>query len=103
LLADLESCVVDLLSPSKETPSHTINALHARGLKKVILISSYLDGSVLLHDCEECFLILACQQVSLLKAYPSRGQVVYKNSFSPSSACIHPRIHPFSYTSARVQ
>ena len=66
MLTDLESCVVDLLSPSKESSSFTINALHIRGLKRVVLISGYINGSVFLHDCEECTLVLGCQQVSLI-------------------------------------
>ena len=64
LLAELESCVVDLLSPSEESPTLSINALHVRGLKRVVLISGYINGSVLFHDCEECLLILGCRQVS---------------------------------------
>jgi len=62
LLMELESCVVDLQPSNKEAASPAINALHIRGLKRVVLICGYINGSVLVHDCEECLLLLGCRQ-----------------------------------------
>lgn len=67
-ISELSSCVVNLLAPTsvESKPTVHVNALHIRRMRRVVLIAGYIDGSLLIHDCEDCLLILGCRQVSII-------------------------------------
>ncbi|CAE6438228.1 unnamed protein product [Rhizoctonia solani] len=57
-IGGLSDCFVDLASG---TPP-TVNALHVQGLKRTVLHAGKIQGSVLLHDCIECTIIVSTHQ-----------------------------------------
>lgn len=64
VISDLDTCVVDLLSPgttSRDLPK--ISALHGRNLRNCVLLLPFIEGSALFHDLVHCTIILACHQV----------------------------------------
>jgi hypothetical protein len=64
-LSSLSNCIVDLTKRSSDALSTTtIRALHITGLKRCIVLVSFVEGSALIHDCEQCIIVLACRQVS---------------------------------------
>ncbi|KAJ1310775.1 hypothetical protein OPQ81_009296 [Rhizoctonia solani] len=54
----LSDCFVDLASGT----SINVNALHVQGLKRTVLYAGKIQGSVLLHDCVECTIIVSTHQ-----------------------------------------
>ncbi|CAG7848984.1 SubName: Full=Uncharacterized protein {ECO:0000313/EMBL:CCA67402.1} [Serendipita indica DSM 11827] len=60
-LTSLSECVVDLA-----TDSHLLNgsigALHVTGLKQCVVLVAPVQGSALLHECQESVLAIACHQ-----------------------------------------
>ncbi|KAL1914412.1 uncharacterized protein VTP21DRAFT_8930 [Calcarisporiella thermophila] len=54
-LVNLTDCIVNLLSTR-------LSALHIRSLRRCVVISSPVSSSVLVSECEECVMILACHQ-----------------------------------------
>lgn len=65
-VSSLSSCVLDLRSTSSSPKGGiTVNALHVKNLRRVVLLAGYIDGSVMLHDCEDCLIVLGCRQVSM--------------------------------------
>ncbi|ELU43348.1 TBCC domain-containing protein [Rhizoctonia solani AG-1 IA] len=74
-IGGLSNCFVDLArwvhrtaqvtSDSHEHHSGTppiVNALHVQGLKRTVLYAGKIQGSVLLHDCIECTIIVSTHQ-----------------------------------------
>ncbi|KAF8761310.1 Tubulin binding cofactor C [Rhizoctonia solani] len=74
-IGGLSNCFVDLArwvhrtaqvtSDSHEHHSGTppiVNALHVQGLKRTVLYAGKVQGSVLLHDCIECTIIVSTHQ-----------------------------------------
>ncbi|QRW19672.1 tubulin-specific chaperone C [Rhizoctonia solani] len=57
-IGGLSNCFVDLASG---TPP-IVNALHVQGLKRTVLYAGKIQGSVLLHDCIECTIIVSTHQ-----------------------------------------
>ncbi|CAE6404479.1 unnamed protein product [Rhizoctonia solani] len=57
-IGGLSNCFVDLASG---TPP-IVNALHVQGLKRTVLYAGKVQGSVLLHDCIECTIIVSTHQ-----------------------------------------
>ncbi|CEL58345.1 Tubulin-specific chaperone C OS=Bos taurus GN=TBCC PE=2 SV=1 [Rhizoctonia solani AG-1 IB] len=57
-IGGLSDCFVDLASG---TPP-TVNALHVQGLKRTVLHAGKIQGSVLLHDCIGCTIIVSTHQ-----------------------------------------
>lgn len=62
-VAHLDSCVVDLIV---DKSSFQITALHIRSLKDTIVLAPVIPGSVLIHDCENCLIVVGCHQVAFL-------------------------------------
>jgi hypothetical protein len=60
-ISEIDSCVINLLPFSAE--SLEITALHVRNLKRTVLFAPFIKGSILLHDCVDCILVLGCHQV----------------------------------------
>ncbi|CAG8745698.1 12778_t:CDS:2, partial [Acaulospora colombiana] len=64
-LSSLTNCVVDLTTrPGNALSATTVRALHVTGLKRCIILTSFVDGSALIHDCEQCVFVLAFRQTS---------------------------------------
>jgi hypothetical protein len=67
-LTNITNCIVDLRLPAIESSDkrayQSLSALHIRELKQCIVLLGSIDGSVMLHDCEQCVFIMACRQVS---------------------------------------
>ncbi|CAE6430393.1 unnamed protein product [Rhizoctonia solani] len=57
-IGGLSDCFVDLASG----PSPNVNALHVQGLKRTVLYAGKIQGSVLLHDCVQCTIIVSTHQ-----------------------------------------
>ncbi|CUA77774.1 Tubulin-folding cofactor C [Rhizoctonia solani] len=57
-IGGLSDCFVDLASGT----SPNVNALHIQGLKRTVLYAGKIQGSVLLHDCVECTIIVSTHQ-----------------------------------------
>jgi len=82
VISDLDTCVVDLVSPSPnfDTTSTTsndapkISALHGRSLRNCVLLLPSIEGSALFHDLEHCTIVLACHQVGHYWASAIRRQ-----------------------------
>jgi hypothetical protein len=64
-LADLTDCIVDLRLPDATNQTYQpLSALHVNRLKRCLVLVGTVDGSVMLHDCQQCIFILACRQVN---------------------------------------
>ncbi|KAI8057823.1 tubulin binding cofactor C-domain-containing protein [Syncephalis plumigaleata] len=66
-LTNITDCIVDLRLPammesSDKVAYRSLSALHIRQLKRCIVLLGNIEGSVMLHDCEQCILIMACRQ-----------------------------------------
>lgn len=60
-LLNLKGCVVDLRA--KEINStNSIQALQLRNLQQCVILAGRIDGSVMIHDCQNCLFILECRQ-----------------------------------------
>ncbi|KAJ7572517.1 tubulin binding cofactor C-domain-containing protein [Mycena floridula] len=59
-IADLDSCVVNLVSASSQP--FEISALHIRNIKNTILMLPVIKGSVLLHDLKGCIVVVGAHQ-----------------------------------------
>ncbi|CAE7228911.1 unnamed protein product [Rhizoctonia solani] len=57
-IGELSDCFVDLVSGI----SPNVNALHVQGLKRTVLYAGKIQGSVLLHDCVQCTIIVSTHQ-----------------------------------------
>lgn len=89
LLSALEGCFVDLtrVHQSETTLSHgeldagagretaavpvagggsSVSALYLYNLKRCVVLVEPIAGSVMLHGCEDCLIVLGCHQVSFL-------------------------------------
>ncbi|GAA6010883.1 hypothetical protein JCM11491_004581 [Sporobolomyces phaffii] len=66
LLHDLTNCLVDLLpTPNAQVGSSTSTAFPAvylSGLKSCVVLLPKIDGSVMIHDCQGCTLVLGGHQ-----------------------------------------
>ncbi|KAG8697707.1 hypothetical protein FRC09_007686 [Ceratobasidium sp. 395] len=56
-IKNLSNCLVDLTSAVGN-----INAIHVQGLKRTLLYAGNIQGSILLHDCHECTIIVSPHQ-----------------------------------------
>ncbi|KAF8323816.1 hypothetical protein DL93DRAFT_31831 [Clavulina sp. PMI_390] len=61
-ISNISSSVLNLTPHTTSPPTIKINALHIRNMRRVILLAGYIDGSLLIHDCEDCLIILGCRQ-----------------------------------------
>jgi hypothetical protein len=63
-LSSLSECVVNLVE-TVSTDSHprTIRAFYAKGLRRCIIMMPNIQGSGLLHDCEDCIIAVSPYQV----------------------------------------
>ncbi|EJD52089.1 TBCC-domain-containing protein [Auricularia subglabra TFB-10046 SS5] len=55
-LSSLSGCIVDLRS------GVDIVSVHANGLRRTVLLLPQIQGSILLDDCKECVIVVACHQ-----------------------------------------
>ena len=70
-LFDISHSYIDLRS--SQADHGRLRSLHARRISRCVLVADQMDGSALLHDFEDCLLILGAHQVrstltSLLRA-----------------------------------
>ena len=76
-LSSLSECVVDLVSgceapSSSSQPPRTIRAFHAKGLRRCIIVMPNVQGSALIHDCEDCVIAVSAYQVRTFALNVSR-------------------------------
>ena len=57
-LSSLEGCIVDYRQASGR-----VTALHAKGLRKCILLRPDISGSAMLSDLQDCLIVLGSHQV----------------------------------------
>ncbi|KAK0484744.1 TBCC-domain-containing protein [Armillaria novae-zelandiae] len=69
-LSDLANCVINLIAPSKLT----ISAVHAQNLRNVILLLPTIQSSIMLHDLDNCVVVVGCHQ---FRMHTSRSVDVY--------------------------
>ncbi|KAK0223850.1 TBCC-domain-containing protein [Armillaria fumosa] len=69
-LSDLANCVVNFIAPSKLT----ISAVHAQNLRNVVLLLPMIQSSIMLHDLENCVVVVGCHQ---FRMHTSRSVDVY--------------------------
>jgi hypothetical protein len=67
-LSSLSECVVNLVSgceapSSGSQPPRTIRAFHAKGLRRCVIMMPNVQGSALIHDCEDCVIAVSAYQV----------------------------------------
>ncbi|GAA5871054.1 hypothetical protein JCM16303_001676 [Sporobolomyces ruberrimus] len=69
LLQDLSNCFVDLLSPNNASPSPssssstpTFPAIYLSNLRDCSVLLPKIEGSVMIHDCHDCRLVLGGHQ-----------------------------------------
>ena len=60
-ISDISHSYIDLRSSRKD--SGRLRSLHARRISRCVLVADQMDGSALLHDFEDCLLILGAHQV----------------------------------------
>lgn len=60
-LLNLQGCVVDIRG-AKGGETVGIKALQIRNLSKCVILAGRIDGSVMIHDCQDCLFILECRQ-----------------------------------------
>ncbi|PWN35304.1 uncharacterized protein FA14DRAFT_189289 [Meira miltonrushii] len=60
-LRDLQGCIVDLRAKEYNT-ANDIQALQLRDLQQCVIFAGRIDGSVMIHDCQNCLFILECRQ-----------------------------------------
>ncbi|MCO5613817.1 hypothetical protein L7F22_068095 [Adiantum nelumboides] len=60
-ILDLQGCIVDLRT-KEDKNIDSIQALQLRDLKHCVIFAGRVDGSVMIHDCQNCLLILECRQ-----------------------------------------
>lgn len=81
-LRNLEGCLIDLRTVSsgreaaclsadtnkreKEHQDRKFKALQIRDLKRCLLLAGEIEGSVMIHGCEDSVIVLGCRQVSSL-------------------------------------
>ena len=58
-LLDLQGCIVDLRA---KEGGKSIQALQLRDLQQCVIFAGRIDGSVMIHDCQDCLFILECRQ-----------------------------------------
>ncbi|PVF96928.1 TBCC-domain-containing protein [Serendipita vermifera] len=95
-LSSLSNCVVDLTTRSGGALSMiTIRALHVTGLKRCIILTSFVEGSALIHDCEQCVFVLACRQ---FRIHTSSRTDVYMHVLSTPilEKCSNMRFGPYT-------
>jgi hypothetical protein len=68
-LFSLSDCVVNLTAA--RTQIGVIRAFHVRDLRRCIIVMPYVEGSALIHSCEDCIIAVGCHQVSDIPEYPS--------------------------------
>jgi len=66
-LSSLSDCVVNLTAAS--TQIGVIRAFHVRDLQRCIIVMPYVEGSALIHRCEDCIIAVGCHQVSGIREY----------------------------------
>lgn len=66
-IANLNSCMLNLLPTTGDnvSPSFEITALHIRNLRRTIVVAPPIEGSILLHDCDDCVVVVGCHQVCI--------------------------------------
>jgi hypothetical protein len=63
-LTDISDCIIDLRAVSTSgSHDNRLKSLHARDLRRCALVTDQLEASALLHDFEDCLLILGVHQV----------------------------------------
>jgi hypothetical protein len=60
LIADLDSCILNLVDKANEVH---IQALHVRNIRKCVLLLPPVKGSALLHDLTSSVVVVGCHQV----------------------------------------
>lgn len=84
-ISSLSSCVVDLTRSSSDRSPIDLNAIHISGLRRVVLVSGFIEGSVMIHNCEDCLFVMGCRQV---KSFDLSGSIPFLIvHFIPSSVC----------------
>jgi hypothetical protein len=80
LIADLDSCILNLVDKANEVH---IQALHVRNVRKCVLLLPPVKGSALVHDLTSCVIVLGCHQVD------SFHQLLFANYCLSASAVPH--------------
>ncbi|KIM24977.1 hypothetical protein M408DRAFT_225726 [Serendipita vermifera MAFF 305830] len=63
IISFLSECIVNLLErDGTSTVATPIRALHAKGLRKCIIMMPDVQGSALIQDCEDCIIAISCHQ-----------------------------------------
>lgn len=70
-LDTLIDCIIDLRPPSSTNQSASkgsaiLTSLHAKNLRRCILVLPVLKGSLMITDIEDCLIVVGAQQVSYL-------------------------------------
>jgi hypothetical protein len=85
-LSSLSDCVVDLTAAS--TQIGVIRAFHVRDLRRCIVVMPYVEGSALIHSCEDCIIAVGCHQVSDIPEYQA-GSRRYIAIFLVPNTCFY--------------
>ncbi|KAI9594416.1 tubulin binding cofactor C-domain-containing protein [Syncephalis fuscata] len=66
-LTNMTNCIIDLRLPATDTSTGSnayrpLSALHIRKLKRCIVLVGNVEGSIMLHECQQCIFLMACRQ-----------------------------------------
>ncbi|CAG8463007.1 8989_t:CDS:2 [Funneliformis caledonium] len=68
-ISNLQSCFINLVCKNV-----IIGAIHIKGLKDCVIIAGPVGSSILINDCENCVLVVACHQ---FRIHTSKQMNVY--------------------------
>ncbi|PWN53530.1 hypothetical protein IE53DRAFT_366265 [Violaceomyces palustris] len=98
-LSDMESCLVDLrVTSDRKSP---IKALQMRNLRRCIVLTGNVDGSVMIHDCQDSLLVVGCRQFRMHTSSNNKV-VIHSQSLATMEDCQGILFRPFSRTNTNV-
>jgi hypothetical protein len=84
-MVDLNFCLIDLRTCADN--NLTLSAVHVQNVRNSVLLLPKLQGSILLHDIENCVMVVDCQQVQA--SLHTIIQVLIEFNYTVPHACIH--------------
>lgn len=96
ILSGLSSCIVNLRGSYDDATGMAVAAVHGKALRRTVLILPPISGSVLLDDCVDCVIVVACHQFRM-HATTNTDLYLHVGSMPVIEQCTRIRIAPYPF------